>query len=73
MEGTVQSEVSTFGEVYLAVDDGTTSYKVALDQELTRRGVEYPLGARLQVTGPVIFSFDEYAVVVMQLGQIVQL
>jgi hypothetical protein len=73
VEGTVQSEVSTFGEVYLADDDGVTTYKIGLDQELTRRGVDYPVGARLQVTGPVIFSFDEYTVVAMQLGQIVEL
>lgn len=69
IEGTVATPMSTFGEVYLDADDGTR-YKFGLDAELSRRGVTAEVGQRLQVTGPVLFSFDEYTVVVMRVGQI---
>lgn len=72
VEGVVASEMSTFGEVYLD-GDGGVRFKMALDAELNRRGVSFAVGTRLQVTGPVLYSFDEYTVEVMRIGQITEL
>lgn len=72
VEGTVATEASTFGEVYLDADDGSR-YKMGLDQELSRRGVYFPPGTRLQITGPVLYSFSEYTIIVMRIGQITEL
>jgi hypothetical protein len=69
MEGTVATEASTFGEVYLDTDDGIR-FKMGLDSELARRGVGFEIGARLEVTGPVLYSFNEYTIVIMRVGQI---
>lgn len=69
VEGTVRNLPTTFGEVYLDSDDGV-EFKMALDQELSRRGYAYPVGARLRVTGPVLYSFSEYTVIVMRVGQV---
>jgi hypothetical protein len=72
VEGTVATDATTFGEVYLDADDGTR-HKFSLDVELNRRGIGYPVGARLQVTGPVLYSFSEYTIVVMRIGQLTEL
>jgi hypothetical protein len=72
IEGEIATEASTFGEVYLDGDDGSR-YKMNIDQELARRGVYFPLGTRLQVTGPVLYSFSEYTIIVMRIGQISEL
>ncbi len=72
IEGTVSSEMSTFGEVYLEGDDGS-QFKMGLDAELNRRGVYWPPGTRLQVTGPVLYSFSEYTITVMRVGQVTEL
>lgn len=72
VEGVVATEVTTFGEIYLDADDGSR-HKFALDSELTRRGVGFPVGARVQVTGPVLYSFSEYTIVVMRIGQLTEL
>lgn len=71
-EGVVATEMSTFGEVYFDADDGTR-YKMSLDSELARRGVYYPPGVRIIATGPVLYSFNEYTIVVMRVGQIEEL
>lgn len=72
VEGTVATAATTFGEIYVDGDDGTR-WKFSLDVELSRRGVEYPPGARLQVTGPVLYSYSEYTIVVMRVGQVTEL
>jgi hypothetical protein len=72
IEGTVATPVSTFGEVYVDADDGTR-YKFNLDAELNRRGVTAEIGERIRVTGPVLYSFSEYTVIVMRVGQIERL
>jgi hypothetical protein len=38
--------------------------------ELSRRGLEYPVGTRIQVTGPILFAYDTFKVVVMRVGQV---
>lgn len=72
MEGTVVTEPTTFGEIYLETDGGVR-FKMSLDAELNRRGVAWPIGARLQVTGPVLYSFSEFQIVVLRIGQVTAL
>ncbi|MEL6346142.1 MAG: hypothetical protein AAFV53_23735 [Myxococcota bacterium] len=69
IEGVVISEKDTFGEFTVQTDDGI-EHSVSLDVELNRRGLEYAVGTRVQVTAPVLFSFDLYSLVVMEIGQI---
>jgi hypothetical protein len=72
VEGTVATEMSTFGEVYFDSDQGVR-YKMGIDSELSRRGVGFDVGTRIQVTGPVLYSFSEFTVVVMRVGQLTEL
>ena len=51
------------------VDEGDGFFMI-IDSELQRRGVELSVGERVEVTGPVLFSFDEYRIVVTRLGQL---
>ena len=58
------------------VNEGRGFY-LAIDAELQRRGTEFDVGTRLQVTGPIIRGFDEndvpfdqHRMVVTRLGQI---
>lgn len=68
--GTVVSDTSTFGELTLEGDSGQL-WNVGLDQELTRRGVNYPMGTRIEVTGPVLRGFqDSFPLIVMKKGQV---
>ncbi len=67
--GTVRDEIGTFGDFNIETDDGST-YAVGVDAELARRGAYWPPGTRLQVTGPVFFSYGSYSIVVMKLGQV---
>ena len=69
VEGTIATPVSTFGEVYLDSDDGVR-FKFNLDAELNRRGVAPAVGDKVRVTGPVLYSFSEYTIVVMRVGQL---
>ncbi len=67
--GEVTTEKDTFGQFAIESDDGE-EYLIQLDVELNRRGYDYPIGERIQVTGPVMYSYSEYAIVVMSTGQI---
>ena len=67
--GTVISEKSTFGDFDIEAEDGSI-HNLSLDAELSRRGVGYDIGTVLQATGPVIFSYDVYSIVIMKIGQI---
>jgi hypothetical protein len=69
MTGTVAAPPDTFGEMTLTTDGGV-DFVAQVDSELTRRGVTYAVGERLEVTGPVLYSYSTYALVVLQLGQI---
>lgn len=72
VEGVVVTEPDTFGEFQVEADDGTF-YSVSLDSELNRRGVSYPLGRRIQATGPVLYSYSLYSLIIMEKGQIILL
>ncbi|MCA9494855.1 MAG: hypothetical protein KC621_33230 [Myxococcales bacterium] len=69
VEGVVVSETDTFGE-FTVEDAFGNRHVVGLDAELNRRGVTWPVGTRLQVTGPVLYSFSEYTIEVMRVGQV---
>lgn len=68
VEGEVVDDPDTFGEFHIMADDGT-EYTAALDAELNRRGVAYPIGQRIRVTGPVQRAFGD-KLIVMRIGQI---
>lgn len=67
--GTVLQLPDTFGEFRIQTDDGRT-YTVGLDSELNRRGLSFDPGTVIQVTGPVLYSFDTHRIAIMRVGQI---
>lgn len=67
-EGVVVNEPDTFGEFTVQGDDGS-NYLVALDSELNRRNVRFPIGSRIRATGPVQRAFGD-KIVIMRIGQI---
>ena len=69
VSGIVVGDTSTFGEFQILADDGTT-YNAQIDQELSRRGTSYQKGTRIQVTGPVLYSYGIRAILVMSHGQV---
>ena len=69
ISGTVISEKTTFGDFEVESDSGTI-YNISLDSELSRRGIGFQIGERIQATGPVLFSYDVYSIVIMRVGQL---
>ena len=67
--GTVISDASNFGELLVESDEGIT-YSIKVDWEITRRKHAWEAGERIQVTGPVLYSYDIFSIVVMKVGQI---
>ncbi|MCB9677555.1 MAG: hypothetical protein H6737_20785 [Alphaproteobacteria bacterium] len=67
-EGVVTTDPDTFGEFSILADNGST-YLVALDSELNRRKVHYPIGSRIRATGPVQRAFGD-KIIIMRKGQI---
>lgn len=67
--GTVLGNTTNFGELTIEADDGSL-YTVKLDWEITRRKHRWDEGTSVTVTGPVLFSYDVYAINVMRVGQI---
>ena len=51
------------------IDEGRGFFGI-IDSELQRRGVEFEVGDEVTFTGPVLFSFDQYRIVVTRIGQI---
>lgn len=72
VEGEVLTEQDTFGAFTLE-DDAGNVFDIALDAELNRRGVHYEVGSRIRVTGPVLFSYDLFQIVVMRKGQVTEI
>lgn len=67
--GAVQNKPDTFG-AFRVMDDNGVLFDVQIDSELNRRGFTVEPGQRVQVTGPVLYSYSIRAIVVMSLGQI---
>lgn len=67
--GTVISDKDTFGEFTLEDDTGVV-HTVSMDAEINRRKVGFEQGDRVSVTGPVLFSYDAYSIVIMNVGQL---
>lgn len=67
--GTVTSPPTTFGEVTITSDAGQ-AWGMQLDAELNRRGITFTVGERVTVTGPVLYAYDAYNVVIQTVGQI---
>jgi hypothetical protein len=68
VEGTVFTEPDTFGGFYLKADDGNI-YQASLDSELNRRKVAFPVGSRIEVTGPTLNAFGN-PIIIMKVGQV---
>ena len=49
--------------------DGRGFYAI-VDAELQRRGIEFEIGEQVTLTGPALYSFNEYRLVLMRVGQI---
>jgi len=69
VEGEVVIAADTFGEFQIESDDGVR-YTIGLDVELNRRGLSFPVGTRIQATGPTMFAYETYKIVIMRVGQI---
>ena len=69
IEGTVITDKDTFGEFQVEGDDGSV-YNVSLDAEINRRGVGFDIGTRIRVTGPMLYSFSTFNIIVMRVGQL---
>lgn len=69
VSGTIINEVGDFGEQQLEAEDGTV-YDLSIDSELGRRGFVLPVGTEITATGPVLFSYDVYSIIIMRVGQV---
>jgi hypothetical protein len=69
VSGVVSTDTDTFGAFQITSDDGT-DYDIQIDQELARRGTAFAKGARIQVTGPVLYSYGIRGILIMSLGQV---
>lgn len=68
VRGTVTTELGSFGELQIENDDGT--FDISVDSELSRRGFDVPIGTDITVTGPVIYSYSTYSIIIMRRGQV---
>jgi hypothetical protein len=69
VRGVVETDPDDFGQFTVRTDEGAAVF-VNLDAELNRRRTQPPLGATVCATGPVNYSFSEYSIVIMRVGQI---
>jgi hypothetical protein len=80
--GTIVRGADNFGEVLLAPDGHNTPCTEAnlagcallgLDVELSRRGISFEVGERVTATGPILYSYSAYSLVLSRVGQIERL
>lgn len=71
VRGTIVSEPSStnFNEMHIEDDNGVR-YVASIDRELAQRNPGLTEGMRVELTGPVIFSYSQYVVLISSLGQI---
>ncbi len=67
--GAVITDPDDFG-TFTVQSEGGAPVNVQLSLEMNRRGVAFPIGTTLQVTGPVLYSFSSHTIVITQVGQI---
>jgi hypothetical protein len=79
--GTVVRSADNFGEVLIQPEgyDETCSASdpehcvvVGLDIELSRRGISFNPGERVTLTGPILYSYSAYSLVLTRVGQIIR-
>ena len=70
--GEITQAADNFGEFKITDDSGTVN-TVSLDAEINRRGVGFDVGTRVQATGPVLYSYSAYTIVIMNVGQLAEL
>lgn len=71
VRGTIVSEPSStnFNEMHIEADNGVR-YVASVDRELAQRNPGLTQGMQVELTGPVIFSYSQYVVLISSLGQI---
>lgn len=71
VSGEIVSEPTNanFNEMHVQGDSGT-EWVISLDRELGLRGIGLKNGMRVQITGPVINSYNQNVILVASLGQI---
>lgn len=69
VRGGVVTEPDTFG-LFQVETEGGRRYGVQLDSELNRRRVHPPVGSTICATGPVMYSYSEYSIAILKIGQI---
>ncbi len=67
--GEVVTRTDTFGEFQVEDDEGRR-FHASLDMEINRRGIEFPVGSRVTITGPVLYSYSIFAIVITRKGQV---
>lgn len=70
--GEITQAADNFGE-FKVTDDSGTIHTVSLDAEINRRGFGFDVGTRVQATGPVLYSYSAYTIVIMNVGQLTEL
>lgn len=69
VQGEIVTDPDTFGQFGVRLASGAEVF-VNLDAELSRRRQNPDLGDTICATGPVQYSYSEYSIVVMKIGQI---
>ena len=71
VEGTILGEPGNFGDIEVQLDNGDV-VNLGLDVELNRRKVyeQWPVGSRIRATGPMTYSFSEFKLIIMRIGQV---
>jgi len=67
--GEVLTNPDTFGQFTLQGDGGVV-FTATIDSELSRRGFTVEPGMRVQATGPLIYSYSTYSLILMRRGQV---
>lgn len=69
IEGEVISDTDTFGAFTIEHENGTV-FTATMDSEISRRGLKFEIGQQVRITGPMLYSYSEWAVIIMKRGQV---
>jgi len=67
--GTVITGQDTFGEFQIETDTGV-KFSINIDADLARRGFGFDPGTRINVRGPVLYSYSAFGILVIKSGQV---